>query len=257
MISTRCFNSYEAFSLCKFTIFTILMLCITVCCDIRQRRQSWVRHNITAVYICCRKHTDFKLLNPPVPSLCSPNLSLLDKDPEACNTIYESSLNRCLKTCASHLIGADVSAASLDIPRCSKRELVLPYGPRSKRKLSAQSWLRRRAGIPNSESSSLTTKGVGLNPHTSLRGSHLRLSVGLPFGLSASARVAQLRKPGHFRYNWSILISELNLRKFQSTILPVHLHFGRCNWTRKKLGLVVWQKDWMQVDVEELCCQMQ
>lgn len=216
-----------------------------------------MRHNITAVYICSRKYTDFKLLNPPVPSHCSPNLSFLDKDPEACNTIYESSLKPRLKMCASHLVGADVSVTSPDIPHCSKGELVLPYGPKNKRKLSAQSWLCREPRIPSSHSRSLSTKGAGLNPHTSLRSSHLRLSVGLPFKLSASARAAQLWKPGHFRYDWSILISELNLRKFQSTILPVHLHFGRCNWTRNKLGLVVWQKDWMQVDVEELCCQMQ
>lgn len=66
-----------------------------------------------------------------------------------------------------------------------------------------------------------------------------------------------LGKSGHFRYNWSILISGLNLRKFQSTILAVHLCFGRCNWTRRKIGLIVWQKDLMQVDVEEPYCQMQ
>jgi len=76
-----------------------------------------------AKYICCRKYTNFRLLNPPVPSCCSSNVSFLDKDSEACNTVYESSLNHYLKTtCASHLTWADVSVVSPDTPCCSTGE---------------------------------------------------------------------------------------------------------------------------------------
>lgn len=56
-------------------------------------------------------------------NLCYIYDSNLSQDPEACNTVYESSLTHCLRTtCASHLIWTDVSVVSLGIPHCSKGE---------------------------------------------------------------------------------------------------------------------------------------
>lgn len=136
-------------------------------------------------------------------------------------------------------------------------EPVVSYGRKSKRKHErrADSIENRGSLTPIAEVLPWNEEGWTHTPHSEVHISNFVLDwLSVPW---PQPELLQLWKSGPFRYDWSILISELNLRKFQSTILPVHLHFGRCSWTKKKLGLVVWQKDWMQVDVEEPCCQMQ
>lgn len=102
-----------------------------------------------AKYICSRKYTNFRLLNPPVPSRCSPNLPFLDKDPEGRNTVHEGSLSHCLKTtCANHLIWTDVSVVSPDIPHCSKGEAYRQHqwchmGKRARGNISKELTLQR------------------------------------------------------------------------------------------------------------------
>lgn len=195
-----------------------------------------------------------------MPSHCSPNLSFLHKSPEACNTVSETSLNNCLKiTRASHIIWAYVSVVSPDTSHHSEsRRLrgstisIIPAAEWEEAVAKSQGSLTPTAVVLLQKE-----EGWPCTPHSGSYCSYLKPSVRLAFCPLTSAGTTQLQNSSLFRYNCSILILELNLRELQSTILPINLPSGRCYWTRKRLGLIVWQKEGMQVDEEELHCQEQ